>query len=139
MQPPPAPAGPTVTQDSRVVDIKSLKEEKEPSSASEMAALVAFYLTEHAPQAERRSEVSVEDVLKYFKQAGFRLPKAQTMLLTNAKNAGYFDSLGSGKYRLNPVGYNLAAHNLPRKGTDPNAPRARRAKRTVRTRARRKQ
>jgi hypothetical protein len=56
----------------------------------------------------------VDDMIKYFKQAGFTLPKKPQFLLVNAKNAGYFDSAGTGKYRLNPVGYNLVAHNLPR-------------------------
>jgi hypothetical protein len=32
----------------------------------------------------------------------------------NAKNAGYFESAGGGRYKLNTVGYNLVAHNLPR-------------------------
>ncbi len=96
------------------IDIKSLKEQKKPSSAIEMAALVAFYLSEQASETERKSEVNVDDMTKYFKQASFTLPKKPQFLLVNAKNAGYFDSARSGKYKLNPVGYNLVAHNLPR-------------------------
>lgn len=96
------------------VDIRSLKEQKRPSSATEMATVVAFYLAEHAPETERKTEVQVEDMNKYFKQAGFPLPKKPQFLLVNARNAGYFDGLGGGKYRLNPVGYNLVVHNLPR-------------------------
>ncbi len=103
---PSVPSGP--------VDIKSLKQQKQPSSANEMAALVAFYLSETAPEDDRKTAVEQEDMIKYFKQAGFPLPKVTKVLLTNAKNAGYFDAVGSGKYRLNAVGYNLVAYNLPR-------------------------
>ncbi len=95
------------------IDIKSLRNEKRPSSANEMAAVVAFYLSELVPEGERKLEVQAEDMKKYFKQAGFPLPKQLRMLLPNAKNSGYFDSSGGG-YKLNPVGYNLVAHNLPR-------------------------
>ena len=35
-----------------------------------MAAIVAFYLSELAPEAERKAEVQTEDMVKYFKQAG---------------------------------------------------------------------
>lgn len=99
---------------SKQVDIKSLKEQKKPSSANEMAAVVAFYLSELASEQDRKAEVEIEDIIKYFKQAGFPLPGIPKILLQNAKNAGYFDFLGSGKFKLNPVGYNLVAHNLPR-------------------------
>lgn len=97
-----------------IADIKSLKEQKQPSSANEMAALVAFYLSESVPESERKQEVGIEDMTKYFKQAGYPLPQKPEFLLTNAKNAGYLDVVGGGKYKLNPVGYNLVAHNMPR-------------------------
>jgi hypothetical protein len=96
------------------LDIRRLKDQKQPSSGIEMTALVAFYLTELAPEAERKAEIGVEDIKKYFKQANFPLPKRPEFTLVNAKNAGYFESAGGGKYKLNTVGYNLVAHNLPR-------------------------
>ena len=134
----PTPVGePTAPQNLRMADIKSIRDEKQPSSASEMAALVAYYLAELAGQNERRPEVTAEDVLKYFKQAGYPLPKARAMLLPNAKNAGYFDSLGDGKYRLNPVGYNLVAHNLPRSGSDSRTGKSRKPRRTAKKRKKR--
>lgn len=105
---------PTTTAPTRIVDIKSFKQEKQPSSANEMAAIVAFYLSELGPQGEKKQEVKVADMLKYFKQAGFPLPRAPQVLLANAKNAGYFDGGKDGLYKLNPVGYNLVAYNLPR-------------------------
>ena len=35
------------------------------------------------------------------------------MTLTNAKNAGYLDAAGSGKFKLSTVGENLVAITLP--------------------------
>lgn len=98
----------------RVVNVEALREEKRPSSANEMAAVVAYYLSELASETERKSEVGLDDMVKYFKQVKFPLPKQPRVLLANARNAGYFDPAGGGKYRLNAVGYNLVAHNLPR-------------------------
>ena len=78
-----------------------------------MAAIIAYYLTEIAPNQDQKAEVTTEDVIKYFKGI-FPLPKCPQYLLGNAKAAGYFESSGYGKYKLTPVGYNLVAHNLPR-------------------------
>ncbi len=102
----------------RHTDIRSLRDSKEPRSAVEMAAIVAFYLNEIAPEGERRQAIGTADLDKYFKQAGFKLPKAQNMTLVNALSAGYFDRVGQGQYRLNPVGYNLVVHNLPARTGD---------------------
>lgn len=100
---------------SAIKDIRSLKEEKQPQSAIQMVALVAYYLSEVAPAEERKDTISSEDITKYFKQAGFSLPKGEPIYtLRNARNAGYFDPTSeTGAYKLNPVGYNLVAHNLP--------------------------
>ena len=113
----------------RNIDIKAFCAEKQPTSGNEMAALVAYYLAELAPGSERKAEVDTDDMIKYFKQAAFPLPKAPRMLLTNAKNSGYFDSGNAGGYRLNPVGHNLVAHNLPRSNSG-GAPAKRRKPRS---------
>ncbi|MHC4442244.1 MAG: hypothetical protein ACYTBZ_12100 [Planctomycetota bacterium] len=105
--PPPTPKPPAST------DIRTLKEQKKPKSAQQMSCLVAYYLQEHAPEAEKKDSVSIDDMIKYFKQAGFRLPKQMKQLLKDAKRAGYFDSGARGEYKLNPVGYNLVAYGLP--------------------------
>jgi len=94
-------------------DIRSLTREKQPRSANEMAALVAFYVTELAPDSYRKISINNDDIKKYFKDAVFPLPSSPRMTLVNAKNAGYLESSGPGQYRLNPVGYNLVAHSLP--------------------------
>jgi hypothetical protein len=94
-------------------DIRSLTQKKAPRTAIEMAALVAYYLAEVAPEAYRNQTMTAHDVKTYFKQAAFPLPSSAKMTLVHAKNAGYLESAGTGQYRLNPVGYNLVVHALP--------------------------
>ena len=113
----------------RRVSIRDLKEEKQPDSVNQMTALVAGYLSEHAPEGELKDAISTAEVEKYFKQAGFRLPKSPRNALTNAAAAGYFDSVGGGRYRLNPVGYNLVVHGPPPAQEGKKA--SRRAKKTT--------
>jgi hypothetical protein len=105
-------ASPVVPQ--AIADIRTFKEQKQPASAAEMACVVAYYLGTLAPTAERKQEVSSNDLEKYFKQAGYRLPKRMVQVLVNARASGYFDSAGHGKYKLNPVGHNLVVHSLPK-------------------------
>jgi hypothetical protein len=96
----------------KLVDLRTLTQQKNPQSANQMVALVAYYLAHHAPQDERRDYIVPDDIQKYFIQAGFPLPNQPRMTLTNAKNAGYLDAIKDGQYRLNPVGHNLVAHKL---------------------------
>lgn len=119
-------------------DIRRLTELKQPQGASEMAAVVAYYLAEAAGPSERKEAVENADMVKYFKQAKFRLPGNTAMMLVNAKNAGYFDSAGAGQYRLNPVGYNLVAHSLPRSSAAASTPKSRRRPRRKRRKTGRK-
>jgi hypothetical protein len=97
------------------IDIKTLKNQKQPASAKQMACVVAYYLAELAPEKERKQTVTVADLEKYFKQAGFPLNQKMEQLLVDGKRSGYFDSEARGAYSLNRVGYNLVAHQLPRK------------------------
>ena len=106
-------------------DIKSLKEQKQPTADTEMAAIVAYYLSEVAPEEEHKSTVNQDDLRKYFIQAHYPLPKVIRVTLPNAKRAGYFDSASEpGEYKLNAVGYNLVVHNLPRASGPPPKKRA---------------
>lgn len=100
-----------------IKDIRSLKDEKKPASAIQMACLVAYYLSELAVGDEKSETVSTTDLDKYFKQANFKLPSDIKQVLKNAKKAGYFESAERGKYRLNAVGYNLVTHGLPASGS----------------------
>ena len=80
-----------------------------------MVAVLAYYLANLAPADQRRDHIVPDDIKKYFPQANFELPIGpHNMTLVNAKNAGYLDVLGTGQYRLNPVGHNLVTHKLPR-------------------------
>jgi hypothetical protein len=97
-----------------VTDIRALTAEKQPRSANEMVALVAYYVSELAPEGERSRTINVEMVRKYFKMARFPMPRAPQSALPNAQAAGYLESVSRGEYRLNPVGYNLVVHGLPR-------------------------
>jgi hypothetical protein len=115
----------------RQTSIRDLKDEKKPSSLNQMAALVAYYLSEVASEGERKEAINASDLERYFKQAGFKLPRAVSQALPNAAAAGYFDAIGNGLYRLNPVGYNLVVHGLPRTHGE-LAPVTRRAKKNGR-------
>ena len=114
-----------------IADIRTLKEEKQPRSANEMAAVIAYYLSELASEEERTETVNTETLRRYFKMAGFRLPTKPKQTLPTDAAAGYLDSAGRGVYRLNPVGYNLVVHGLPRSGdTSATATRTRQKKAT---------
>jgi hypothetical protein len=96
------------------IDIRQLKEQKKPTTAAQMACLVAYYLQELAPTEERKATVTVLDMETYFKQAKYRLPKVDQLLI-DSKRAGYFESPSRGEYRLTRVGYNLVTHSMPSK------------------------
>ena len=100
-----------------VTDIRSLTAEKQPRSANDMVALVAYYLSELAPQTERSETINLDAIRKYFKMAGFPLPSVLRNVLPNVASAGYLENVSRGEYRLNPVGYNLVVHGLPRSGS----------------------
>ena len=55
--------------------IKELTKEKAPRSASEMAAIVAYFLENLAPPKDRKDRITTKDINTYFKVAGFPLPK----------------------------------------------------------------
>lgn len=116
-------------------DIRSLKEAKNPRSANEMAALVAYYVSELAQGADRKPEIDKSDIERYFKSAHFKLTAKAGQTLINARHAGYLDP-GSedGRYKLNPVGYNLIAHRLGNEGRPKKRRRIRAEKRTPRRR-----
>jgi hypothetical protein len=125
------PLSPTAAP-SRQASVRDLREEKKPESSNQMAALVAFYLAEVAPEGERQATVNAADIEKYFKQARFNLPKKIAMALPNAAAAGYLDSVGPGTYKLNPVGYNLIAHGLPRDPSKLGTKRKKAKKKSIR-------
>lgn len=96
------------------LDIRTLKEQKQPDSARQMACVVAYYLLDHAPDAERKQTISSVDIEKYFKQAGYKLPSKLEQLLIDCKKSGYFEAVARGEYKLTRVGYNLVTHSMPK-------------------------
>ncbi len=103
---------------SQSIHIKKFKDDKSPKSANEMAAIVAYFLRYHALPNEKKETVDAADLETWFRIAEFPLPGGDMRhILNNAKNSGYFDSIGGGKYKLNAIGYNLVKHNLPRTGS----------------------
>ena len=106
---PPAGSGAGAT-----IHIKEFKEQKRPRSANEMAAVVAYYLANVVPPEKRKDTINQKDVETHFKIGSFPLPQQVRVTLPNAKNAGYFDLVGDGEYKLNAVGHNLVAHSMPR-------------------------
>lgn len=110
-------ASPPAAGDSQYpgMDIKTFKELKAPSSARQMACVVAYYLAEVVTGSERKEAITTDDIEKYFKQARFVLPKKLEQLLIDCRGAGYFESSARGEYKLTRVGHNLVAHQLPAK------------------------
>jgi hypothetical protein len=97
-----------------VKDIRTFTAEKQPRSANEMVALIAYYLSDLAPATEASPTVNVDKIRKYFKMAAFPMPRVLKAALTNAAAAGYLENVSRGEYRLNSVGHNLVVHGLPR-------------------------
>jgi len=120
-----------------ITHIKSLKERKKPHSASEMAALVAYYMANMAPEKDRTDRINTKLVETYFKIAEFPLPQKPQFTLPNAKAAGYLDAVGNGEYKLNAVGHNLIVHGMPREKDGRTAPRRARTSKRVRHPAKR--
>ena len=109
------PGEPVITNEQTgETHIKDLVLEKKPRSAIEMATIVAYYLSHKAPQKNRKQSINTKDIDTYFKIAGFELPTQLKFTLPNTKSAGYLDAVGNGEYKLNPVGYNLVVHSMPK-------------------------
>lgn len=134
-----------IAQQGTPSDIRALKVQKAPSSAIEMACLIAYYLQALAPDSERKDTITTSDLETYYRHADYPLPKAMNQVLVDAKSAGYFDSKERGTYKLNAVGYNLVVHSLPRSRSQPQraisarkASLDRKTKKAQRSRSRRK-
>ncbi len=98
------------------MDIRTFKEAKNPTSARQMACIVAFYLNEIAPADERKNVVTTADLERYFKQAKYPLPGKLEQLLIDCKSSGYFEVVDRGEYKLTRVGHNLVEHQMPQRG-----------------------
>lgn len=97
-------------------DIKQFTAAKAPKTDQQFAAVVAYFYRFEAPESERKETIDSDTLTKAARLAGRRRPRKALFTLQNAKNSGYFDSIGSGKYQINSVGENLVAMGLPSNG-----------------------
>jgi hypothetical protein len=108
----PSPNYPSVLpSEGRPVDIKQFTDSKAPKSDQQFAAVVAYYYQFEAPTAERKATINASVLADAARLTARRRPTR--FALTNAKNQGYLDAVGSGDYKINTVGENLVAITLP--------------------------
>jgi hypothetical protein len=107
-------------------DIRSFIDSKNPQSDNQFAAAVAYYYRFEAPEAERKMDITADDVQDATRKAGRdRLTKPGQTLL-NAHGQGYFDKTERGRYAISTVGENLVAMALPQGATTSARPKAKR-------------
>jgi hypothetical protein len=110
----PTPPNPSAPAADGAPDMRAFAAEKNPKTINEKVAVIGYYLAHLASVPERRDYLISDDIERYFIQADFHLPAAPASVsLANAKNAGYLSVLDRGRFKLNAVGYNLVAHQLP--------------------------
>jgi hypothetical protein len=110
------------TQRTSPADIRSFFEEKQPSSDIEAAAAAAYYNQYLAPESQRKEAIDSDSLTEAFRLAKRPLPAKTIWTLTNARNAGYLDSVGEGgQFRLNAVGYNLVEHGMGKGASEKRA------------------
>jgi hypothetical protein len=113
------PAAPGLPTDAvRSKDIRSFIDSKKPQSDNQFAAAVAYFYRFEAPEVERKSEVTAEDIQDAARKAGRPRLTNPAQTLRNAHGQGYFDkSAERGHFTLSTVGENLVAMALPQGGT----------------------
>lgn len=97
-------------------DIKSFLSEKNPTSANQLVAAVAYYYKFEASAAERKNSITKEDLLDACRKANLERPKAANVVMVNAAKYGLVDNVGTGAYEINAVGENLVAVTMPTAG-----------------------
>jgi hypothetical protein len=107
---------PPATPGSGIKDIKSFLTEKNPTSANQLVAAVAYYYKFEAPVAERKNSITKEDLLDACRKATLERPKAPNVVMVNAAKYGLVDNVGTGAYEINAVGENLVAVSMPTAG-----------------------
>jgi hypothetical protein len=97
-------------------DIKAFTAAKAPKSDQQFTAIVAYFYQFEAKQSERKDTIDAEVMKEAARLAGWPQVKRWAMTLNNAKNAGYLDPAGDGRFKLSSVGENLVAITLPGNG-----------------------
>jgi len=92
--PPVAPIAPSVSTvlaqspPHPTTDILSLKQEKGPTTATQMIAVVAYYLAHLAPQHERKEFITTEEIQKYFVQGKYPMPGSPSQARSTQRTPG---------------------------------------------------
>lgn len=108
----PLPANARGTAD-HSTDIRSFTAMKAPKSDQQFTAVVAYFYQLEARPDERKEMIDADVMKEAARLAGWPQVQRWNMTLTNAKNAGYLDAAGTGKFKLSSVGENLVAITLP--------------------------
>ncbi len=104
------------TAPGQATDIRSFTAAKAPQSDQQFTAVVAYYYQFEAKPSERKDAIDAETMREAARLAGRKQVNRWAMTLNNAKNAGYLDPAGDGKFMLSSVGENLVAITLPGNG-----------------------
>lgn len=121
------PEVPHTADTTHSTDIKQFTNAKSPKSDQQFAAVAAYFYRFEAPESDRKDAIDMDDLKDAARLvANRRVPGVS--VLNNAKNAGYLDSAGRGKFKINTVGENLVAMTLPGNGADDSGARRRRKK-----------
>ena len=101
-------------------DIRSFVTMKKPRNDVQFAAAVAYYYQFEAPQAERKTSISKDDLQDACRKAGRGRLVKPLQTLHNARNLGLLDKgEEAGAFVINSVGENLVAMTLPGNGDSP--------------------
>lgn len=134
---PPAQTNPA-TGSSHSTDIRSFTAMKAPKSDQQFTAVVAYFYQFESRPEDRKDSIDAETMKEAARLAGRLQVERWNMTLTNAKNAGYLDAAGDGKYKLSSVGENLVAITLPGNGSPGGAKRNNSARKAAKKSAKKK-
>jgi hypothetical protein len=112
-QPPPPTLPHLASGADHSTDIRSFTAMKAPKSDQQFTAVVAYFYQFEAKPEDRKDVIDAEVMREAARLAGRAQVARWNMTLTNAKNAGYLDGAGNGKFKLSSVGENLVAITLP--------------------------
>ena len=94
-------------------DIKSFVAAKSPRSDVQFAATIAYYYQFLAPEAEKKTSITQEDLLDACRRVDWQRPAKPYLTLNNAFHSGLLDRPEKGAFSINSVGENLVAMTLP--------------------------
>lgn len=93
--------------------IRQFVEQKSPKSDNQFAAVIAYFHRFEATGAERKDNITADDLLEACRKANRERLKKPAQTLINAHHSGLLDKGGTGEYTINSVGENLVAMALP--------------------------